>query len=115
MSIVVEGRVEHLGDRDVAEVQRRQRVAIGATSTGWDDSVRIVVPPRKSIPKFSPIASQMPMDSTIATMDAPNVSRAYLKKSIFGVLRNQFQAHVRPRSSSGDAGSNQVTMNRRVT
>jgi hypothetical protein len=50
-----------------------KRLAVGAHVHGLRGSVRIVVPPRKSIPKFSPMASQI-TDRTIATTEAPKVA-----------------------------------------
>jgi hypothetical protein len=69
-----EGRIEDLAHRDVAQIERLQRARDRRPHRrGCDDSVRIVVPPRKSMPKFSPTPSQTTTDRIIATTDAPKV------------------------------------------
>jgi len=52
-----------------------------ATSTEISESVLIVVPPLKSIPKFKPIIKNKKIEMSIAIIDAPKVIEDNLKKS----------------------------------
>jgi hypothetical protein len=45
-----------------------------ATVTGDVVSDRIVVPPRKSMPKFSPMTAKMTIEAAIMTTETPSVA-----------------------------------------
>ena len=61
-----------------------------ATSTTISESVRIVVPPLKSIPKFKPIVRNKRIAASIPISDAPKVIEDNLKKSIFVPVGTNF-------------------------
>jgi len=85
-----------------------------ATSTGSALWVRIVVPPLKSMPKFSPWNAKEPMATRIITPEIPSQIRHRLKKS--SDVSRGTRRSMRPcRTDFGRLRSNQMMTISRVT